>query len=71
MFRFFFKNSYAEDTFESVKIINTRRNAKTKPEIQKLYKKKLGIPEKKKQGIMSLIEKNIIPEYYHDFYINL
>lgn len=68
--KFFFKTSYETEEFTSVATLTKRRSAI--PIVpKKLYKQKLKITETKIQGILKLIEKNIIPKYYQSFYENL
>lgn len=68
--RFFFKTSYEDVEFTSVTTLTKRRCAD--PIVPKqLYKQKLKVTDTKKQGILKLIEKHIIPKYYQSFYENL
>lgn len=68
--KFFFKTSYDTEEFTSVVTLK-RKNSNTIALPKKLYKHKLKVSETKKQGIIKLIEKNIIPKYYQSFYENL
>ncbi|CAH2084526.1 unnamed protein product [Euphydryas editha] len=67
---FFFKTSYDTEEFTAVATLSKKKtNTILVP--KKLYKHKLNVSETKKQGILKLIEKNIIPKYYQSFYENL
>ncbi|XP_028129733.1 uncharacterized protein LOC126888266 [Diabrotica virgifera virgifera] len=69
---FFCKISYAEDNFLNINMLCRRSNWNLQNlHFKKLYNRKLEISDKKKQGIISLMEKNIIPSFYHTFYLNL
>ncbi|CAH2086925.1 unnamed protein product [Euphydryas editha] len=68
--KFFFKTSYDTEEFTAVATLSKKKtNTILVP--KKLYKHKLNVSETKKQGILKLIEKNIIPKYYQSFYENL
>lgn len=72
---FTFKTSYEEEEFRSVTTLRKRRTKSKVPDndltLKNLYTEKLSVPETKKQGILKLIEKNVIPKYYEPFYANL
>lgn len=69
---FFYKTSYDDIEFKCVKV--TGRNSKHLDEHYKLksaYKKRNGISENKKKGLLDLVNKNIVPNYYRQFYEGL
>ncbi|XP_045491096.1 uncharacterized protein LOC123690980 [Colias croceus] len=71
--RFFYKCSFKEDSFKTV-LVKTRASKIKKnlsSEIQPLYSTKLPVSDSKKAGILTLIDKNIIPRFYKNFYENL
>lgn len=73
---FFFKTSYEEEEFRSVSTLRKRRTkSKALPDnnltLNRLYTEKLTVPEAKKQGILKLIQKNVVPRFYESFYANL
>lgn len=72
--QFLYKTSYESEAFISVSTL-TKKMSKSSINYnivpKKLYNHKLTISETKKQGILKLIEKNIIPKYYQSFYQNL
>lgn len=70
--RFFYKLSYKENDFKTV-VIKTRTTKKNTEftELERLYSSKLGVSNNKKAGILTLIDKNIIPRFYKSFYENL
>lgn len=60
--------------FKEVKLnINKRKrqNRNVAIEIQKAYKQKFSVADKKKKGLLELVSKNIIPRFYSSFYTNL
>lgn len=74
-----YKNSYGEQDFKVV-LLNSNikatrsKSAKSGNEslsLVKAYTAKKGITEAKKTGLLRLIEKNVVPKYYFDFYNNL
>lgn len=71
--RFFYKCSYKEELFKTI-MIKTRASKIKKnvcSELQPLYSKKLPVSDSKKASILTLIDKNIIPRFYKNFYENL
>lgn len=40
-------------------------------ELKKVYTEKPGLPERKKSDLMALVNKNLIPRYYRQFYESL
>jgi hypothetical protein len=68
-----YKTSYQQEDFLSISIVNARRQEKDLQSIKlnNAYKQRPGITDAKKKGIISLIEKKIVPRYYFDFYNNL
>ncbi|XP_046970419.1 uncharacterized protein LOC124537590 [Vanessa cardui] len=72
--KFLYKTSYQEEGFKSVSTLKKRQqkaNPSINNTIKKLYSQKLHISQSKKQGILNLVSKNIIPKYYEGFYSNL
>lgn len=74
--KFLYKTSYQENEFKSVSTLNKGRQQKTNKSEnistpKKLYNQKLNVTQAKKQGILNLINKNIIPKYYESFFANL
>lgn len=72
--KMFYKTSFSEDDFSEIetKRITRRSNENNKVgHLFSLYDSKLPINEKKKKGLLTLFEKNIIPRYYSTFYNNL
>ncbi|KAL0882683.1 hypothetical protein ABMA27_001109 [Loxostege sticticalis] len=66
--------SYETQDFKEVKLnINKRKrqNRNVAIEIQKAYKQKFSVADKKKKGLLELVSKNIIPRFYSSFYTNL
>lgn len=69
---FFYKTSYSAIEFKCVKASSRNSKALDKDyNLPKAYKKRNGIAEKKKKGLLELVEKNIIPNYYRSFYEGL
>lgn len=71
---FFYKTSYPENDFKEVKLFSANRRSKPVLEniaLQQLYSEKIKISEQYKNGFISLIENNLIPQYYRSFYENL
>ncbi|XP_011193975.2 uncharacterized protein LOC105219498 [Zeugodacus cucurbitae] len=64
----FFKTSYAEAQYSEANIISSKKQQNTRIDLTKAYKCKIGIPNNKREDINELIEKNIIPRFYHEFY---
>lgn len=64
---------YAETEFkeEIVKIKRKRKTSLEKATNEKAYKEKLQIVARKKADLTSLIDCNLVPKYYKDFYNNL
>lgn len=73
--RVYYKNSFREETFQTVLLNSlpfTRKRSPGKEELKKpSYTSKKGISEEKKKGLLRLLERNIIPSFYLDFYNNL
>jgi len=72
----YFKNSYEQTEFNSISIKNkktrkTSNQLNNNLELKRAYDVKPGITEAKKSGLLSLIRKNCVPNYYYDFYNNL
>lgn len=71
--RFYYKCSYKEDSFKTVMVKTRATKKKTNlcSELQPLYSTKLDVSDTKKAGILRLIDKNIIPRFYKNFYQSL
>jgi len=73
--KMFYKTSFSEDDFLEIETKRTtRRRSNENNEVGQLfslYDSKLPINEKKKKGLLTLFENNIIPRYYSTFYNNL
>lgn len=74
--KFLYKTSYQENEFKSVSTLNKGRQLKTNQSKnigtpKQLYNQKLNVTQAKKQGILNLINKNVIPKYYESFFANL
>lgn len=69
---FFCKLSYEQELFSTVSF-TSRRNSTDMSKVAfiKAYNEKIGISDLKKKGILGLVEKNIVPSYYGEFYKNL
>lgn len=69
----FYKNSYGEKEFKKRKIEQKRKHEHSISNVtlSHAYEHMIKLGERKKDDIMSLINANLIPEYYKDFYINL
>lgn len=83
-FSFFYKYSYSEndDEWKMVDIRRPKKSTRTLgsantglsdalPTIEKAYKTKLQLNDNKKKDLKFLLEKNFIPNYYHNFYNSL
>ncbi|KAL7636965.1 UNVERIFIED_CONTAM: hypothetical protein RMT77_012723 [Armadillidium vulgare] len=74
-----YKNSYGEQDFKVVLLTSNLKTTRNKSSesgnkqvcLQKAYTVKRGISEAKKTGLLRLIDKNVVPRYYFDFYNNL
>lgn len=62
----YYKNGYDED-FTQVAMKILKSNVKFRPAFQK----KIKVNEKKKEGLLKLLEKKIIPQCYKEFYDSL
>jgi len=72
--KMFYKTSFSEDDFSETETKRTTRRSNENNEVghlSPLYDSKLPINEKKKKGLLTLLEKNLIPRYYSSFYNNL
>ena len=70
--KFLYKTSYEQREFKVVEI-KSRKNSKIASSItlEKAYPTKLQISDKKKEGILSLFPKKLVPNMYLPFYSNL
>lgn len=71
--RVLYKDMYAETEFRE-EIVKIKRKPKTTLEmvtLEKAYTDKLAIVPRKKADLMSLVNSNLVPNYYKDFYNNL
>lgn len=72
--KMFNKTSFSEDDFLEIETKRTTRRSNENNQVGQLfslYNSKLPINEKKKKGLLTLFEKNLIPRYYSTFYNNL
>lgn len=72
----FYKTSYEADLFEEILVNRTNRRKITETNIKNInlvnaYTGPLGISKKKKDGLLSLCQKNLIRKEYHEFYQTL
>lgn len=72
-FTFYYKTSYSQNVFNKVNMRNKRKKMSNIREIAmtKAYSQRLVLSERKKTDLRSLIEHNLIPHYYADFYNNI
>lgn len=77
-FRVLYKTSFSETDFKVIEIKKARVSSTRSsnefpiiPELKSAYNDKQKIKDKKKEGLSKLMEKNIIPKYYSQFYKNL
>lgn len=68
----FYKKSYGQHDYEESVICTSRNSKSCMPDkLKSAYLKKVGISEKKKEGLLKLIEKKCVPEVYSTFFHNL
>ncbi|CAH2099230.1 unnamed protein product [Euphydryas editha] len=69
-FSFYYKISYSQSEFKRVNIRNKRKKMMSPEEIvlTKAFSQRLELSEHKKKDLRNLINKNLIPSYYRDFY---
>ncbi|CAK1601215.1 unnamed protein product [Parnassius mnemosyne] len=69
-FIFSYKTSYSQSEFKKVNIRNKRKKMMSPEEITvtKAFSQRLELSERKKKDLRDLINKNLIPSYYADFY---
>lgn len=65
----FYKKSFSDENFSKIDIKHNRNKGKVP--IKSAYKKKPGITDKKKKGLLDLFKSKVIPSYYYSFYENL
>lgn len=65
----FYKNSYADDFKEAI-VIKPKKNPKT-VSLLPAFSGKPGLPKNKKDDLIGLCNKNLIPNQYKSFYENL
>ncbi|KAH9630406.1 hypothetical protein HF086_009555 [Spodoptera exigua] len=72
-FLFYYKTSYSQNEFNKVNMRNKRKKMSAIRDIAmtKAYSQRLVLSERKKTDLRSLIEHNLIPHYYADFYNNI
>lgn len=73
-YAFYYKTSYEEEHFNKVivdKIGRTRNTQNNNIVLTQAYKNKMEVCEKKKRGLLGLLQKNTIPKCYSLFYENL
>lgn len=76
--KLFYKTSYENEDFKEVNVFLSRRGNKINrvsnikhASLKNAYPRKVGISEKKKDGLLSLFRKKCIPNCYATFYSNL
>lgn len=70
----YYKTSYEDGQFKKVvvdKIGKTRNSNNKYIKLKGIYKDKMTVCEKKKNGLLALIKKNVIPKFYTSFFENL
>ncbi|CAH2087499.1 unnamed protein product [Euphydryas editha] len=72
-FSFYYKISYSQSEFKRVNIRNKRKKMMSPEEIvlTKAFSQRLELSEHKKKDLRNLINKNLIPSYYRDFYASV
>ncbi|KAL4720776.1 hypothetical protein ACJJTC_017583 [Scirpophaga incertulas] len=74
-YAFYYKTSYEEEHFNKVNVDKIGRTRKTQYNnnivLTQAYKNKMEVCEKKKRGLLGLLQKNTIPKCYSLFYENL
>ncbi|KAK5647960.1 hypothetical protein RI129_002852 [Pyrocoelia pectoralis] len=72
-FKIKYKTTYAQEDFHvwTIKKPRAKVNKKDQLKLQPLYKNKIKLPDKKKNGLLELCAKKHIPIYHHEFYSNL
>ena len=72
-YKILYKTSYAQDNFCILNVKKPRTTVKKRNHLmlQPLYKAQIKIPDKKKKGLLELLEKKHIPSRHADFYNNL
>lgn len=72
-YAFYYKTSYEEEHFNKVIVdkIGRTRNTQNNIVLTQAYKNKMEVCEKKKRGLLGLVQKNTIPKCYSLFYENL
>lgn len=74
-----YKTSYGDQVFKVVLLTSNLKTTRKKSSesgnetlcLEKAYTAKKDITEAKKTGLLRLIDKNVVPKYYFDFYNNL
>lgn len=76
--KIFFKYKYSDEQYRQIDLVLSQkrntRGAATAGEpfsLNRLYDKPVGLDQKKKDGLLKLVEKNIIPKFYASFYNSL
>lgn len=67
----FFKTSYGYPDYEISVITGRRKTTKATVTLKPAYTEKVRISDKKKKGILDLIEKKCVPYSYFNFYNSL
>ncbi|XP_038218902.1 uncharacterized protein LOC119837403 isoform X2 [Zerene cesonia] len=69
-FAFFVKSSYKDNEFKKICVRNKRKKMKPLSELTtvKAYTGKQELSENKKKDLKELVDKNLIPHFYKDFY---
>ncbi|XP_030762052.1 uncharacterized protein LOC115886868 [Sitophilus oryzae] len=69
--KLFFKNSFEEKEFQTAEIKTPRSNRSDQLVLHQLYATKPSLNDKKKESILGLFKKNVVPKYYFNFFNSL
>ena len=69
-----FKYKYSEEEYHHIEfciLVSSRQKKKTKKYVFRKCKECAGVPEKKKEDLMELCRKKLIPVQHHSFFRDL
>ena len=69
-----FKYKYSEEEYYHIEfrnLVSSRQKKKTKKDFFRKYKECVGVPGKKKEDLMELCQKKLIPAQHHSFFRDL
>ena len=69
-----FKYKYSEEEYHHIEfrsLVSSRQKKKTKKDVFRKYKECVGVPGKKKEDLMELCQKKLIPAQHHSFFRDL